>query len=298
MRYVDRRTVPPPVSLTAPSVGVANERARAAAHFAAGGPGSGEPFTFAQFKGHDVCQALSALFHDKCAYCEAEIGATGAREVEHFRPKGKIDKEKGHPGYWWLASEWENLLPSCPACNKRRRHHIIEAGMTTDQVAAILAAPPRQSWGKGTQFPIAGARAQTPTCPLGAEDPLVIDPTQRDPAEHLEWDAQGDFSLVVPHEVAGSESAYGRETIRVFALNRVALVQSRTRVLTELRFHRAKIIDDLNLSAEAGDPDDRRMAGVLDRIAEMRRLAQPTMPYSAMAEAFITKLIAEFGLEA
>lgn len=297
MRYVDRSAVAPPASLAAPSEAVAQERARAAAHFGPGGPGPGEPFVFAHYKGYDVCQALSALFHDKCAYCEAEIEATSSREVEHFRPKGKVDKEAEHPGYWWLASEWDNLLPSCPACNKRRRHHIIEVGMTTDQVATILAAPPKQSWGKGMQFPIAGARAQTPSCSLDAEDPLVIDPTRRDPAQHLQWDAQGDFSVVVPQAADGSESAHGRETIRVFALNRVSLVQSRTRVLNELRFHRTRIIEDLNLGAETGDPDGRLMVGVLDRIAQMRRLAQSTMPYSAMVEAFITKLITEIGLD-
>jgi hypothetical protein len=38
------------------------------------------------------------------------------------------EKEFEHPGYYWLAYEWTNLLPSCYDCNSFRRHGTMKAG--------------------------------------------------------------------------------------------------------------------------------------------------------------------------
>src|SRR4051812_22350680 len=75
---------------------------------------------------------LDKLFGGKCAYCEVIIEASHPTEVEHYRPKGAVKDEEeevvtiqtpngaeDHPGYWWLAYEWNNLLPSCIDCNRR-----------------------------------------------------------------------------------------------------------------------------------------------------------------------------------
>ena len=52
-----------------------------------------------------------------CAYCLTERPL----DVEHFRPKGAIDGDDAHPGYWWLAYEAENYLLACTACNRDRK---------------------------------------------------------------------------------------------------------------------------------------------------------------------------------
>lgn len=53
--------------------------------------------------------ALLAMSHNKCAYCECSVLEGGAyMEVEHFRPKSTEPS---------LVMEWENLLPSCKRCN-------------------------------------------------------------------------------------------------------------------------------------------------------------------------------------
>ena len=51
----------------------------------------------------------------KCCYCECKVGA-GEREmhVDHFKPKSI---------YPDLVVKWENLLPSCPHCNKEKSSH-------------------------------------------------------------------------------------------------------------------------------------------------------------------------------
>ena len=65
-----------------------------------------------------------AATHKKCAYCESKVGPTERKgDVEHYRPKsrtrdvnGKLVKimrngvEVNHPGYYWLAYDWNNLL--------------------------------------------------------------------------------------------------------------------------------------------------------------------------------------------
>src|SRR5262249_38675962 len=79
---------------------------------------------------------LIRLFNGKCAYCESKFTVSQPGDVEHFRPKGRVVDDnfkpirvqhptKGeieHPGYYWLAYEWKNLLPSCADCNRFRMH--------------------------------------------------------------------------------------------------------------------------------------------------------------------------------
>ncbi|MEF9674035.1 hypothetical protein QNM99_25505 [Pseudomonas sp. PCH446] len=42
-------------------------------------------------------------------------------DVEHYRPKGAVSEDASHPGYWWVAMDWDNLLPSCIDCNRKRK---------------------------------------------------------------------------------------------------------------------------------------------------------------------------------
>src|SRR5262245_40081226 len=81
-------------------------------------------------------QFLLKLFNGKCAYCETDIESNQPGDVEHFRPKGRVVDEEfepirinhpkwgemDHPGYFWLAYEWDNLFPSCIDCNRYRKH--------------------------------------------------------------------------------------------------------------------------------------------------------------------------------
>src|SRR5882724_7087850 len=70
---------------------------------------------------------LFAAFSNKCAYCEGRLFEQSAALVEHFRPKGgvrdlknrvvEIKPKQPHNGYWWLAYEPSNLLPTCSMCN-------------------------------------------------------------------------------------------------------------------------------------------------------------------------------------
>jgi len=116
------------------------------------------------------------LFHNKCAYCQIYLGNdVRVSQIEHYRPKSAVDGEPNHPGYWWLAYEPTNYLPSCTICN---------------------------GYVKGNQFPmmegsqyisIITADLQNESAPvdlyqdLAAEQPVIINPFQDDPDDYLDF---------------------------------------------------------------------------------------------------------------
>lgn len=84
-------------------------------------PSKTKSFTFKVYKRPEIKQLLQDMFHGKCAYCETFYSAAQPMDVEHYRPKGAASADDSHDGYWWLAMKWDNLLPSCIGCNRKRK---------------------------------------------------------------------------------------------------------------------------------------------------------------------------------
>jgi len=149
---------------------------------------------------------LMQAFNGKCAFCESRIDATQPGDVEHFRPKGAVHNDDGtmarfatkagaerdHPGYFWLAYEWSNLLIACNTCNRsaKRNFFPIDAGCT---------------------------RALTPD-DIAKEKALFINPLQEDPSLQLKFE---DTGMVIP---LGPK---GERCVEMLKLNRDALVEER-----------------------------------------------------------------------
>lgn len=150
---------------------------------------------------------LALSYHNKCAYCERICKA----DVEHYRPKKKVDDEDQHEGYYWLCYEWTNLLPACVKCNR--------------------------DGGKHTKFPVLGPRVFHPSFledgnldinknkanenPLLLERPLLIHPEVDNPEEifSFELDQRG-----VGIRMTGiDDDNRGEETIKICKLNRQEL---------------------------------------------------------------------------
>lgn len=288
MRYVDRENVPAPAWLTIPDKAVRKERSEAVRYYSNGKPSAAYPFN--QYRNYDVAVALTLLFDGKCAYCESEVGAPNDEEIEHYRPKGGISDDNGHSGYWWLASEWSNLLLSCTGCNQGRKQHLITVDMKEEDYLAQIAAPPRTKVGKLQQFPIGGARAATPKCKLKHEDPLLIDPTATNPKGAFQWSTSSAYSIVLPAQNGGVENRYGAATIRVCALNRSKLVKARTKVLNELRLLRNRIFERLE-----ADSSPAGVGAALVGAVQLRSFSKAHLPYSAMAEAYVDEVVAELS---
>ncbi|MFJ4259970.1 hypothetical protein ACIP01_23840 [Pseudomonas monteilii] len=226
MIKVDRTAVPIPDSLGKKGKAGDRERSRAIKHFAVN---SNEKFNFSAYKEEDVVQALEVLFDEKCAYCESKLLHVMPPDIEHFRPKGEVAEDKSHPGYWWLASAWDNLLLSCRDCNSSRYHVIFEDNNGSLQNNRILA-------GKHCSFPLKGAfRAASMADDHLKEDSLLIDPTLKDPEVHIKWSLRYSSALAVPSSHATIVDEYGYESIKVYALNRQKLVKARLSHANEIK---------------------------------------------------------------
>lgn len=294
MRYVDRAAIDVPSSLDGPSLAVQREKDAAAMFYQTYDvtqvPRS-KTFEFAHYKGFDVTSRLRALFHDKCAYCETDVGDD--MDVEHFRPKGGVTGDATHPGYWWLAHTWDNLLPSCTPCNQSRRQHLATEHMTEEELLSLRLKEPDTAYGKANQFPIDGTRALHGH-PLSVEQPHLINPTVDDPAPILQWAQSGVYSVVLANSGDQWSTTRALATISVFALNRVKLVQSRTKVLNLLRFQAERTLQELEEDVAAGG-SPRLLARALERVEEMRLLQASDMPYCTMAKAFIDKFVEDLN---
>jgi len=172
------------------------------------------------YKHVEVKKALKKLFRNKCAYCEGEPMSQGPWDVEHYRPKGSVKENCAHPGYYWLAYTWDNLLPSCTFCNQLRKN---EAGPTR---------------GKSDHFPLVveGDRAMDPDSPLDREIPLLLNPcVDQDCETYFRYDIQGQILPAVP----GNSRA--EKTIELCNLERRDLRDARTvameKVIKAVKIH-------------------------------------------------------------
>ena len=302
----------------------ARELASATGYF---GPPRTSPdgFPFAVYKSSEVKLALEQLFRGKCAYCETFYANAHPMDVEHFRPKGAVAGEQGHSGYWWIAMAWENLLPSCIDCNRKRNQitptgdvsQIVLLETTLGYSSAATAAT-----GKKDSFPLAdgGSRATKPGDVLDNERALLLNPCEEEPDDHLGYFFSADHpvSFVVPQRLpptdpgylrgAGNLSLKGGTSIHVYGLNRVGLVQARTEILRRLEFLGTMVIDLKVFADEIADgflpsasaavlqQSDTAMRqrahavvnGFANRILEeITRMADPGAPYSAMVKSWL-----------
>ena len=221
---------------------------------------------------------LANVFHGKCAYCEVHIAqARQSGDAEHYRPKGAVNRrlpgrtglprvrvkapdgsEIDHPGYFWLAYNWRNLLPSCRRCNsedgKKNQfpvtgdRHVFLVALTDAEAAAIAPQPIPCATSPGYYF--------LPPAELDRrEKPLLLHPCYGDdPREHLKFGTKG---IEAAKELAdGEPSPLGLSSIDVYNLSDDDLRRSRDaeqrRALMKVFLAMASAVDEGLL------PDDCR----------------------------------------
>ena len=237
----------------------------------------GTPFGhYKAYSLESVKKALNKLFNNKCAYCEMDYGGAPL-DVEHFRPKGSVvemdlmtfraqagAQEYAH-GYYWLAADWSNLLPSCIHCNRRNKH---EFEGRKDRVA-----------GKGEFFPIApgSPRCLDPNVDSEAsEQRLLLDPCRDDPAKHLEFGEKGTVSARMTDS---GTSLKGIVSIEVYGLQRDPLVRKRGALRSMLLLR----INDIKQSLQelqANPADDAARGRLNSTLSEVRtHYLSPDCPF-------------------
>jgi hypothetical protein len=189
-------------------------------------------------------------------------------QVEHYRPKGGYRAEEGQPlsqpGYYWLAADWMNLLPSCTRCN---------SGETHDH-----ADRPRVVSGKANWFPLANEKKRaTKPGDENAETPLLLHPYRDDPHDHLKFAGEG----VVR---ARNGDLRGQTTIDVIGLNRQDLVDARNDLLVTVEQHLTNIKNYAGYAKTY--PNDKSFKANEEReIEQLLSLAAPGKEYSSTVRA-------------
>jgi hypothetical protein len=260
-------------------------------------------FEFKRYKEFPVCRALDELFHEKCAYCESTYRAVDSRDVEHYRPKGGVTEAPKHPGYWWLAAVWNNLLPSCPACNQSRYHTVFDSGITIEEFEQARRRKPDRLSGKANSFPLLGKNwANAENDNIAAEDPLLINPCDRDPENHLEfvfdwdrtsyiWEADPINALVRPKLKAGKPDQYAQTSIAAYGLNRAGLIRERAEHLKILQLLCRPIIDQLEDLVASPSPTE--LTKIKNRICEYKgnltTLTRAKRVYAGMTRAYLLR---------
>ncbi len=201
---------------------------------------------------------LKHIFHDRCAYCESPLEFDRYKgDAEHYRPKGSITwrddlkkpkikarcvlpdgKEIDHPGYFWLAYDWRNLVPACSACNSGKgkvdqfpvQHaHLLQLDAVALGPVPAVPSPDHET----IEVPEKSKRYFLGPLPLDLkEEPLLLNPLnpsgERDPKRHLRYGVAG----VV---VAVDDSQLGKNSMRVYQLEREQLRLRRQRAQEDMR---------------------------------------------------------------
>jgi hypothetical protein len=200
-------------------------------------------------------------FYGKCVYCECYIGDFQHGDVEHFRPKAAVTDEVdqpvlGHPGYYWLAYDWQNLLPACEICNQPSKIG-------------------DRKIGKHCRFPVIGQHAYC-EAEIEAERPLLINPASTnpndDPSKHLRVDP--DTGLMI------GLTDRGKMCIEIFGLNvRDRLVEKRRKACREI----PALFQDLQRP-----PDDRECQ---ETLAELHNIKMGKREYSMSQNAMLKRIL-------
>jgi uncharacterized protein (TIGR02646 family) len=162
----------------------------------------GEPYKFNREVWSQMKEHLFRLFDNKCAYCESRVRHVAAGDVEHFRPKAGVTEDAAHPGYYWLAYDLKNLLPSCERCNR--------AG------------------GKMNHFPVeANLRVHSHTERVDEELALLLNPYKDEPSGHLKFAPPIDPENAIAVGTVVHLTRMGEESIKVYNLNRQLLTEER-----------------------------------------------------------------------
>lgn len=290
MRKVLRTAVAPPDVLQSPDAKGPKERAKLIKHFEkwlanSEGQKEKEP-TFSVYKDKSIALALYTLFYGKCAYCESRFAGIHPVDIEHWRPKGAVflgDGTLREYGYYWLAATWENLLPACIDCNRIRTHW--------DYVEKREI-----NLGKGNWFPLSDESKRAKLDEEGYEDPLLLNPCNDDPCEHLEFDGNG---CVSPRRGSdGLPSKKALASIKHYALNRTELVQDRRARILLIK-QKMDVIRKLALMLQENTLPEKVEFMIEDLLAfeleALHRFQKPDEPFATMSGHMIESFIAEFA---
>lgn len=196
--------------------------------------------------------------NNKCCFCE-DI-AIESSDVEHFRPKGKVTGAPEHPGYYWLAYEWENLLGCCSTCNSRAKNFLFPLADPSKRVDSHLGD-------------------------IAHEEPLFIHPVHDEPTQHLWFDKFHIFGM----------TDKGRQTVEKeggLDLNRKELLAKRKILWDDVSDQIKTLLELRRAELEGHRIPDRLKQRALQTERYLQAKCGPTKPFSAMVAIEVGRLFA------
>lgn len=110
-----------------------------------------------------IRRALSKMSDGECAWCGVRLDQW---QVDHYLPQKRFP---------YVAYCWDNLLPACPRCNRRKSGYVPPGLAARNVVDPALAE----------RHPAATPFSKTQILPFLEE--RLVDPSFDDPAAHLEF---------------------------------------------------------------------------------------------------------------
>lgn len=210
--------------------------------------------------------AMEQLSHGKCWYIECTNPGTDD-DVDHYRPKGRINENAHHPGYYWLAFDWQNMRLSCHRANRLRYNPYLAL-----------------TGGKADHFPLIdeAARAYAPGDDLDSEFPCIFDPTNPADPPLLSFLPNGEVDLAP--DVKGNASIEERFRQTRICLNmdwptfRDARVELYNEVVRLVR---------LGTKLQPASSADNGSFAFLANVRTIVKMTSPRRQYSAAAKVYI-----------
>jgi len=211
----------------------------------------------------------------RCAYCGLRVIDSSQLEVEHYRPKKRLDisshefglhknsnyvmvKKRSHKvdfGYFIFGNHYKNLLPACSVCNK---------GIDGGTIIIGREFHSNISFGKRNYFPVyykkvAGRRVdyRVGECAINnifGETPLLFNPYKDDPCSLFSYkkrvNVQGGFYIKIcaRKNINKVERLKAVITINLLGLNRIGLCSKRYDIYEGLLQLKKNIMMDKNIN--------------------------------------------------
>jgi uncharacterized protein (TIGR02646 family) len=211
----------------------------------------------------DLAVALKALSNHKCWYSESKNPASD-KNVDHFRPKSRVQEDPDHEGYWWLAFNWRNYRLSSQWCNQRRHDKVNKT-----------------SGGKWDRFPLCPGsfRARRESDDYEQEEFLLLDPIDPDDWKLLTFRPDGHPTPAKP--TGTSEYDRAAVSIEVYHLNCKELVDDRRPLAGRVQ----RLVQYMELlRPQIGDWKMRKLYKEQEK--ELLRMIHKDAEYSAAALAY------------
>jgi hypothetical protein len=251
---------------------------------------------------------LAEMFYGKCAYCESRIVTIYSGDIEHFRPKGGFHNSTSEPlikpGYYWLASDWNNLLFACPFCNQTNTHKISQGGKIQELVKGKLNQFPltneinRLGRENGRIF-YSDQNAYKVAFDREEADRLLLNPCTDNVEEFFDYTEEG---IIFPKaSLNGINLERAKTSIDVYALQRIELVQAREAKVIKIKAQIRRVEQAMkNLDDHYEDTEEKKIwfEGILRKeMKELKKYMLPKREYSGLAKILINQYFHEIETE-